>query len=364
MRGLILAVLIAGAATTAADASKIRDIAHVQGVRNNQLVGYGLVVGLTGTGDKSGTGFTLRSVSSLLEAMGVTIRPEDMSVKNVAAVMVTATLPPFAREGAHIDVLVSSLGDAKSLKGGILVQTPVRGADGQTYAVAQGPLSLGGFAVEGPGGTAESVNHLTVARIPNGAIVEREVPMSFLRNGTLEIALNQPDFATANRMVDVITRALGAGTARALDAATVEITSPDTSLAGAVRFLSQVEDLSVTPSTRARVVINERTGTIVAGGEIIILPVAISHGNLSIRVDAYMGVAQPLPFSDGETQVIRESDVGIHSGGGYFTVLNNGTTLDEIAQALNAMGVTSRDMIAIFQAIKEAGALQAELVVL
>ncbi len=360
--GSLLFVLTPAAGATAP--SRIRDLANIQGVRDNQLVGYGLVVGLDGTGDKSGTGFTLRSMSTMLEAMGVTVRPEDMSVKNVAAVLVTATLPAFAREGSTVDVVVSSLGDAKSLKGGMLIQTPLRAADSRVYAVAQGPLSLGGFGAEGAGGTKETTNHLTVARIPNGATVEREVTVEFTRGGRFELILNEPDFTTASRVADAIRDRLGDTTAELLDAGTILVSSPDTTREGAMRFLAQIEDLSVVPVVPARVVINERTGTIVAGGEIVIQPVAIAHGNLNIRVDGFTGVSQPPAFSGGATAIVQSSDVGVQSGGGQFTVLSQGTTLNEIARALNVMGVTSRDMIAIFQAIKEAGALQAELVVL
>ncbi len=359
---LLIAVL--GTATAGAVGSRLRDIARIQGVRENQLVGYGLVVGLTGTGDKSATGFTLRSMSSLLEAMGVTISPDEMKVSNVAAVLVTATLPPFTREGSRIDLTVSSLGDAKSLKGGILVQTPLRGADGRVYAVGQGPLSIGGFGAEGPGGTSEVTNHLTVARIPGGGIVEREISIEFLESNRFEITLNQPDFLTARRVSDVIVANLGPGTAVPIDAGTVMVISPDSTHAGTVRLLGRIEDLVVEPAKRARVVINERTGTIVAGGDIIINPVAISHGNLNIRVSAETTASQPMPYSMGQTALFQQSGVGVESGGGKFTVLDQGTSLDEIARALNAMGVSSRDMIAIFQAIKEAGALQAELVVL
>jgi flagellar P-ring protein FlgI len=345
--------------------ARIRDLGRIGGVRDNQLVGYGLVVGLTGTGDKSATGFTLKSMSSLLEAMGVTIRPEEMSVKNVAAVMITATLPPFTRPGSAIDVVVSSLGDAKSLKGGILVQTTLLAADGKVYAVAQGPLSVGGFSAEGAGGTSESTNHLTVARIPDGALVEREVPVDFASDGRFEIVLDNPDFTTARRVSDAIVGNLGNNTAEPLDASTIRVVSPDTTAAGTIRFLSKVQDLRVVPVARARVVFNERTGTIVVGGDIVIQPVAISHGNLNIRVNTTTGVSQAQPFAQGgATSVYQQSGVGIRSGGGQFTVVDSGTTLEEIAGALNAMGVSSRDMIAIFQAIKEAGSLQAELVVL
>ncbi len=363
---LIPALLLAGAlaAASAVVGSRVKDLARVKGARENQLVGYGLVVGLTGTGDKSGTGFTLKSMSSMLEAMGITIKPGEINVKNVAAVLVTATLPPFAREGSRIDVTVSSLGDAKSLKGGILVQTPLRGADGRVYAVAQGPLVLGGFGAEAPGGTAATTNHLTVARIPGGAIVEREVPCDFIEHGSFQIVLNQPDFTTASRLADAIRRTWPSAGAEIVDAGTIRVTSPDTSSQGALQFLAAVENLSVVPADRARVVINERTGTIVAGGEVVIHPVAIAHGNLNIKVSSSPMVSQPGPFSGGETVLYNRAELSVSSEGGKFTVMEAGTTLNEIANALNAMGVSARDMIAIFQAIKEAGALQAELVVL
>jgi flagellar P-ring protein FlgI len=363
LAALLIAVRLAAVPAAASPGVRIGDLARVQGVRDNQLVGYGLVVGLTGTGDKS-AGFVTQSVSTMLEALGITISPGDVSVRNVAAVIVTATLPPFVKAGARIDVTVSSLGDAKSLKGGILVQTPLRGADGRVYAVGQGPVSLGGFSVEAEGGSQQTTNHLTVGRVPNGALVERDVPVDFVRAGAFRLSLQQPDFATASRLVAAIDEVWGSRTALAIDAATVAVACPDTSRDGAVRFLAQLEDLTVLPTERARVVINERTGTIVAGGQVTIQPVAIAHGNLSIRVGASTGVSQPLPFSQGETALVTDSRINVDSGGGQFSVLADGTTLNEIARALNAMGVSSRDMIAIFQAIKEAGALQAELVVL
>ncbi|MCK4412039.1 MAG: flagellar basal body P-ring protein FlgI [Candidatus Eisenbacteria sp.] len=350
-----------GAATVG---SRLRDIARIRGVRDNQLVGYGLVVGLTGTGDKSGAGFTSTSVSTMLEGMGITVPADDIRVKNAAGVVVTATLPGLLKPGNRIDVTVSSLGDAKSLKGGILVQTPLRGADGHVYAVAQGAISLGGFGAEGPGGSSATTNHLTVGRIPDGALVERQVESTFVREGSFEITLRRPDFTTAQRVVEAVDAVWGPHTARAHDAATIEVIAPDSTLRGTVEFLARVENLTVLPAERARVVINERTGTIVAGGQVIIHPVAISHGNLNIRVEAATGVSQPLPYSMGETAYVTDSQIQTASGGGQFTVLSQGTTLNEIASALNAIGVSSRDMIAIFQAIKEAGALQAELVVL
>jgi flagellar P-ring protein precursor FlgI len=358
----LLALLLLPAAPGAAG-TRVGDLARAQGVRDNQLVGYGLVVGLTGTGDKS-AGFAMQSVSTMLEALGITVPPSDVSVRNVAAVIVTATLPPFAKAGSRIDVTVSSLGDAKSLKGGVLVQSPLRAADGAIYAVAQGSVSLGGFGAEGVQGNQETVNHLTVGRIPSGALVEREVPADFVLDGRIRLTLQQPDFATARSLADAVEEVCGPGAAEALDAATVAVSCPDSTRDGAVRFLARLEALTITPGGRARVVINERTGTIVAGGQVTIQPVAIAHGNLSIRVGTETGVAQPLPFAQGETAIITESEIDMASEGGQFTLLEQGTSLNEIARALNAMGVSSRDMIAIFQAIKEAGALQAELVVL
>jgi flagellar P-ring protein precursor FlgI len=369
LRATLAAAALTLLCTTAGSASpyagsRIRDIARIQGVRDNQLVGYGLVVGLTGTGDKSGAGFTATSVSTMLEGMGLTVPAGDISVKNAAGVVVTATLPGFIQPGSRIDVTVSSLGDAKSLKGGILVQTPLRGADGRIYAVAQGPVSLGGYGAEGPGGSSETTNHLTVGRIPDGALVERQVENILAGEEAFAIVLHRPDFTTAQRVAEAVAAFWGPGFARARDAATIEVLAPDSTLTGTVEFLSHIENLTVLPADRARVVINERTGTIVAGGQIIIHPVAISHGNLSISVEAATGVSQPLPYSRGETAYVTDSQVHTSSGGGQFTVLSQGTTLNEIAGALNAIGVSSRDMIAIFQAIKEAGALQAELVVL
>jgi len=365
--GAALAALLSmglAAGARAAGESRIGDIAQVRGVRDNQLVGYGLVVGLNGTGDKSGAAFTPISLSHMLEALGLTIGADAISVKNVAAVAITANLPPFANAGARIDVLVSSLGDARSLNGGVLVQTPLRAADGRVYAVAQGPVLVGGLGVEGPGGSSETINHPTVGRIPNGALVEAEVPNAFAPDGRFALALDRPDFTTAQRVADAIAGACGAGAARARDAGVIEVVCPDASPEGIVRFVARIENLLVEPAGRARVVINERTGTIVAGGDVVIHPVAIAHGNLNVRVTAASGVSQPAPLSEGETVVLPESEVGISAGPGQFALLGEGTTLNEVARALNAMGVSSRDMIAIFQAIKEAGALQAELVVL
>ncbi len=348
-----------------ADAARIRDVARFQGMRENQLVGYGLVVGLDGTGDKKSTGFTMRSMSNLLESVGLTIRPEEMAVKNVAAVLVTASLPPFGRTGSKVDVNVASIGDATSLRGGVLIQTPLEGANGVVYAVAQGPIAVGGYSADSPGGTRVSQNQVTVGRIPAGAIVEHEAPSRAGGGTSLDLILDAPDFTTASRVAGAINQRLGGGAA-ALDPGTVRIALADTSASGMVDLMAQVADLEVDPASPARVVINERTGTVVAGGMVRVRPVAISHGNLSIRIQTENDIASPAPFSPPGTQtvVVPQSDIRISDQGGAFVTLQGTSTIEELAGALNTLGVSPRDVIAIFQALDEAGALDAELVIL
>lgn len=345
-------------------AVRIRDLAHFQGVRENQLVGYGIVIGLDGTGDKRTTGFTLRTMSNLLESVGVTMRPEEMAVKNVAAVLVTATLPPFAREGTRLDVTIASIGDAASLRGGLLVQTPLEAADGKIFAVAQGPLLVGGYQADSPGGTRVTQNIVTVGRIPGGAIVEREVGFELPTGGDLRLVLERPDFTTAHRVAQGINRIL-AGRAHALDAGTIRIAmgeSPDSP----VEMMAQIGEMEVEPGAPARVVINERTGTIVAGGDVRLLPVAISHGSLSIRINTMNEVYAPSSFAPRgtKTTVVPQSEIRVSDQKGAFFTSPGTSTLEELAGALNTLGVSPRDVIAIFQALKEAGALEAELVVL
>lgn len=350
---------------TPLSAARVRDIGYFEGMRENQLVGYGLVVGLDGTGDKKSTGFTMRSMSTLLESVGLTIRPEEMSVKNVAAVLVTASLPPYARSGSRLDVTVSSIGDASSLRGGVLVQTALEGADGEIYAVAQGPLSVGGFSADSPGGTRVSQNQVTVGRIPTGAIVEREVARSTEPKQQLDLVLNRPDFTTAQRVVDAITRRTGGG-AIALDPGTVRIQLPDSAVASSVGWMAKIGELEVETGAPARVVVNERTGTVVAGGAVTMHAVAISHGNLSIRVQNRTDVYPPAPFSPPGTTAARadQSEISVTDQGGNFVTLQGTATIEELAGALNTLGVSPRDVIAIFQALREAGALDAELVIL
>ncbi|MBD3335975.1 MAG: flagellar basal body P-ring protein FlgI [Candidatus Eisenbacteria bacterium] len=344
---------------------RIKDMAHMEGVRDNQLIGYGLIMGLDGTGDRPNTGFTLQTLSNMLEAMGITIPPDEIAVRNVAAVMVTATLPPFAREGSRLDVTVSSIGDASSLAGGVLLQTPLRAADGRVYAVAQGSITLGGYGAGAPSGSQVVSNHLTVGRVPNGAIVEVGPEFPFALGDSLRIILHQPDFSTARRVAEAINAKYGRTVdplAAAEDAGTVLTRVPD-GLA-AVDFAAEIENLRVVPSTVARVVINERTGTIVAGADVTLQPVAISQGNLNIEVRNQPLVSQPAPFSEGETAIVSESEIEVGNEASPFTVLAGAATLGELARALNAMGLSSRDIISIFQALKTSGALQAELVIL
>lgn len=364
---LALALVLAGALFSAgpARATRVRDLARFDGVRDNQLVGYGLVIGLDGTGDKRTTGFTLRTMSNLLESMGVTMRPEEMAVKNVAAVLVTATLPPFARPGGQLDITVASIGDATSLRGGVLVQTALEAADGAVHAVAQGPLLVGGYQADGPGGTRVAQNLVTVGRIPGGAIVERGSGYELPRGGELTLLLDRPDFTTAQRLAEAVHRTTGRE-ALALDAGTVRVIAGDSLRDSQVELMARIGEIEVEPGAPARVVINERTGTIVAGGQVRLLPVAIAHGSLSIKVQTDNKVYMPGAFTPPGTgpQSVQNSTIEVSDQGGSFISTPGASTLEDLAHALNTLGVTPRDVIAIFQALREAGALQAELVVL
>ena len=346
-----------------AEAVRLKDIAEINGVRNNQLVGYGLVVGLDGSGDGKKATFTVQSLASMLEKMGVTVDQKDIKVKNVAAGMVTATLPPFAKKGNRVDVLVSSIGDARNLQGGTLMLTPLKGIDGKSYAVAQGPVNTGGF---GAGGTASTVvkNFPTVGRVLSGAIIEREVPNDFGKRESLLFSLHNPDFNTAARIVDVINNRLAAPIAHAQDAGTIEIKIPERYMGNKVALLASLSTLEVEPDNDAKVVINERTGTVVMGDQVRIATIAIAHGNLSIIVKESANVSQPLPFSDGQSVVSPNTQINVQEDANQLVVVPTGVSIGEVVNALNALGVTPRDLIAIFQAIKAAGALQADLEVI
>ena len=365
----LAAILFWLAAGTAAGAApvRIKDLVEFDGVRANALVGYGLVVGLNGTGDGQQSVFTVQSIINMLRRRGVilTVNPRQLQIKNVAAVMVTATLPPFARQGNHLDVQVSSLGDAKSLQGGILLQTPLIGGDGQVYAVAQGSVSLGGgFSARAPGAAAQK-SHPTTGVVPGGALVEREVPITLGAEGRVMIALQQPDFTTADRVAAAINDALGQSAARLEDAGTVSVRLRGESSQEAADLVAVIEGLDVTPDLRARVVLNERTGTVIIGNDVRVLPVAIAHGSLQVTVKTDFGVSQPAPFSDGRTVVVPDTDLRIEEGAKQnLSVLNAGVSLGQLVGALNALGVTPQDLIAILQAIRTAGALQADLEVM
>lgn len=342
------------------EAARVKDIASVGGVRDNQLMGYGLIIGLNGTGDKKGTEFTIRSVTAMLTRMGITIDPSAVSVKNVAAVMVTAKLPPFAKKGGRIDVIVSSIGDASSLQGGTLLFTPLKGANDMVYAIAQGPVSLGGY-IGGGGGDSVQKNHATVGRIADGAIIEREVAMDLNVKKELTITLRNNDFSTAVRLAGVVNQNLKEGIAHARDAGTIVISIPQEYENRAVELIAAVENLDVRVDAPAKIILNERTGTVVMGENVRISTVAISHGNLTIQVKTQTDVSQPGPFSKGQTVVVPQKDVSVDEQEARLIVLQSGVTVDEVVRALNSVGVTPRDLIAILQAIKAGGALQADL---
>jgi flagellar P-ring protein precursor FlgI len=349
-----------------ADAVRIKDIADIKGVRQNQLVGYGLVVGLKGTGDSDDSLFTIQSLASLLEKMGVTVQTEDIDdVENVAAVMVTADLPPFAGLGSRIDVLVSSIGDAETLQGGTLLFTPLKGADGSVYAVAQGPVSTGGFAVSGNSGDQVQKNFPTVGRVVGGGLVEKEIHSNFNQKKSLTLALHDPDFTTASRVAQAINRAFYSQLAQTENAGSIRVSVPENYLGNTVQFVTLVESLGVTPDMISKVVVNERTGTVIMGENVRIATIAIAHGNLSIQINESQNVSQPLPFSrGGQTVVTPESDIVVQEGKNPIFLVESGVSIGELVKALNALGVSPRDLIAIFQALKAAGALQAELEVI
>ncbi|WP_233146225.1 flagellar basal body P-ring protein FlgI [Pigmentiphaga sp. NML080357] len=345
-----------------AHAARVKDLANVQGVRNNQLVGYGLVVGLDGTGDQTTqTPFTTQSLMSMLSNLGINVPPGTrLQLKNVAAVMVTATLPPFSQPGQQLDVTVSSMGNAKSLRGGTLLLTPLKGLDGQVYAMAQGSVSVGGAGASAAGSRAQ-INHLSAGRIPSGATVEREVPTPFSDDGALRLELTTADFSTARSMVDAINRSFGAGTATALDGRVIELRAPSSPNAR-VAFMAQIEDLEVAGSRApARVVINARTGSVVMNQSVRLAPVAVAHGNLSVTVSATPVISQPAPFSGGQTVVAERADIEVKQAGGQIVHLDGGAQLADVVKALNLLGATPQDLISILQALKTAGALTAEL---
>ena len=347
-----------------AQASRIKDLTLVEGGRDNQLVGYGIVVGLAGDGDSNAT-TTLRSVANVLQRYGLTVNAQDIKAKNVAAVMLTADISAFLKPGARIDVIVASMGDAKSLQGGVLLQTPLLGADGRAYAVAQGPIAIGGFlgGQGGAGGATVQKNHPTVGTMSNGAIVEREIPAQFVRDNTLRLLLHNPDFTSASRMVDAI-NAIYPQAASASDSATVAVHLPADFVGREVPFISELGGIEVSPDTLARIVINERTGTIVATSTVRLSHVAIASGSLTITVTSNIGVSQPNAFNNtGQTVAVPSTQTNVNEQKGGFTVINEPPTIERLAAALNALGVSTREMMAIFQTLKRSGAIQAEVII-
>jgi flagellar P-ring protein precursor FlgI len=369
--------------------ARLKDIASFKGIRSNQLVGYGLVVGLNKTGDDAtNSEFTTQTIVNMLQRMGIQVNNErirQLKLKNIAGVMVTANLPPFARNGSRIDVHVSSIGDATSLSGGTLLMTPLKGVDQQVYALAQGPIVVGGFAIAGASGSGVQKNHPTVGIISKGALIEKEIPLALNEKKELSLSLFNPDFTTAEKVMEAVNRSTGGAYSRCLDSGTILIAVPESYQNRVAEWISSLEKLEVVPDAVAKVILNERSGTVVMGENVRISTVAVAHGNLSIQIKEKLNVSQPLPFAPeapagtrpgavppregtgvvaipgGATVVTPESSVSVKEEGGSLIVVSSGVNLGEVIRALNAIGATPRDLIAILQSIKAAGALQAEL---
>jgi len=364
MRKLIALIALAASAASGAG-TRLKELASLEGVRDNQLIGYGVVVGLNGTGDKRQTIFSAQTLTNLLRRMGVTVDPLLIQVRNLAAVMVTATLPPFAQPGTKIDITAAAIGDSSNLQGGLLLMTPLKAPDGQVYAVAQGSIMTGGF-VAGKGGNSQTVNHPTVGRLPGGAIVER-APPSVPPSSHLKLQLREADFTTAARVVDALNRRFatpGQAVAKAESSAVVLVEMPAAYSTRPVEFVAEMENLTVEPDHAEKIVINERTGTIVIGKDVRISPVAIMHGALSVEIQTVFNVSQPAPLATGNTTVTPETTVTASEAKARNVVLQKGATVEELVRALQAIGSTPRDIIAILQNMRAAGALQAEIEVI
>lgn len=364
MNILVRTLFVFIVSTTVVQAARVKDLVSVEGGRDNQLVGYGLVVGLAGDGD-SDSPMTINAVANSLRRFGLTVNPDDLKSANVAAVMITADIPPFAREGTRIDITVSSIGDAESLQGGVLLQTPLMGADETVYAVAQGQVAVGGYigGSGGAGGATVQKNHPTVGSISNGAIVEREIEMEIGHGGTVKLILRNPDYSTASKLAEGVNVIFPSSTI-ALDAAAVQVTIPEIYIGREVDFISSIGGISIEPDTPARIIINERTGTIVATAGVRVSTVAVSHGSLSLTIARSQNVSQPNAFSQtGETAVTQGTELNVEEELGAFHIIPDYPTIQQVTNALNAMGVSTREMMSILQAMKSAGALQAELVI-
>jgi flagellar P-ring protein FlgI len=344
--------------------TRLKDVASLQGVSSMPVIGYGLVVGLNKSGDKRQTIFSAQTLANMLEQFGVSVPAAQMKVENIAAVLVTAELPAYSHSGTRIDVTASSVGDARSLQGGVLLPTALRGPNGQIIATAQGALSLGGFG-GGSGGNNVQVNHLTVGRVPGGALVHTDVAAALPPSDSIGLTLKDPDFISADRIAQAVNRELGEGSAHAIDSATVSVRVPPNYRSAIPELLARIEPLLVDVDATARVVINERTGTVVVGGSVRLGPAAVAHGNLSVKISTRLEVSQPPPFSPrGDTTVVPQEQVDVSEGRSQLLMLEQGTTLEAVVRGLNALGASPRDIIAIMQALKAAGALRAELVIL
>jgi flagellar P-ring protein FlgI len=362
---IVIAIVLAAPGARAVPGARIKELASWEGMRDNQLIGYGLVVGLAGTGDRRQTVFSQQSLTNMLERMGVSVSPSAIRVANTAAVMVTATLPPFAQPGTRIDVTVASVGDASNLQGGLLLITPLRAPNGQVFAAAQGAVVTGGF-VAGRGGNSQTVNHPTVGRVAQGALVEQLAP-SQAPAARMRLQLRRADFATAARIAEAVNKQFGAKEkpfARAENSAVVAIDTPPVYANRPVEFIAQVESLTVEADRVAKVVVNERTGTVVMGREVRISPVAILHGSLSVEIQTSFAVSQPNPLSSGKTAVVPQTGVNSKEEQARNVLLNEGATVEDLLRALVSIGSTPRDIIAILQNLRAAGALDAELEIL
>jgi flagellar P-ring protein precursor FlgI len=362
----LIAASVCALAAPGARAERIKDMAQVQGVRTNQLVGYGLVVGLDSTGDQTSQApFTVQSLNNMLAQLGIVV-PANVTpqLKNVAAVAVHAVLPAFVKPGQTIDITVNSIANAKSLRGGSLLVTPLKGLDGQVYAIAQGNLIVSGFGIEGNDGSKLTVNVPSSGRIPNGATVEKPVPSQILGGDSIILNLNSPDFTTATRLADSVNKGMGEGVATILDGGSIKVRAP-IDLTQRVAFLSAVENLQVEPgSAAARVIINSRTGTVVISSNVVVTPAAVSHGSLSVTIKEQQAVSQPAPFSNGQTTVINNSTFKVDEGSKRMFLFKPGVELEQIVHAVNEVGAAPSDLVAILEALREAGALQAELLVI
>ena len=361
---LVLAIsVVPCAAQSEPGASRLKDIASVQGVADTPLIGYGLVVGLNKTGDRRQTVFSAQTLANMLERFGIAVAPGEIKIENVAAVLVTAQMGPYAQAGGRMDVTASSIGDARSLQGGTLMPTPLRGPDGRVMALAQGSLSIGGFGAGGDDNSV-SVNHLTVGRVPGGALVQEARAWVPPAGGVLRLALHEPDFVSASRVARAINMELGGNTARVIDAGSVAVMVPADYQSALPDLIARLEPLPVIMDVAARVVINERTGTVVMGGDVRLGAAAVAHGNLSVRIATQYEVSQPAPLSQGKTTVVPQTELDVNEGDSKLVALDAGATLGDVVRALNVLGVTPRDIIAVMQALKAAGALRAEIVIL